>query len=69
MDITTTKAAVKIPTTAGGTEYTHKLIPDAGKTLSDSWTLTVTLVNLGVNQNDNAGKQFSGAIKFDKVAC
>ena len=69
MDITTTKTDVKIPTTAGGTDYTHKLMPDAGKTLSDSWKLTVTLVNLGVNQNDNAGKQFTGVIKFDKTTC
>lgn len=69
MNITTTKTDVKIPTTVGGTEYIHKLVADAGKTVSDSWTLTVTLKNLGVDQNDNTGKNFAGAVKFDKANC
>lgn len=69
MDITTTKTAVNIPTTAGGTTYKHSLTANAGATVSDSWTLTVTLKNLNVNQNDNAGKSFSGQIKFDKTSC
>lgn len=69
MDITTTKTNVQIPTTAGGTDYTHKLVADAGATVSDSWTLTVTLKNLGVDQNDNTGKNFAGAVKFDKTNC
>ena len=69
MDITTTKTNVQIPTTAGGTYYTHKLVADAGATVSDSWTLTVTLKNLGVDQNDNTGKNFAGAVKFDKTNC
>lgn len=69
MDITTTKTNVQIPTTAGGTDYTHKLVADAGVTVSDSWTLTVTLKNLGIDQNDNTGKNFEGAVKFDKTNC
>ncbi len=69
MNITTTKTNVQIPTTAGGTDYTHKLVADAGATVSDSWTLTVTLKNLGVDQNDNTGKNFEGAVKFDKTNC
>lgn len=69
MDITTTKTNVQIPTTVGGTDYTHKLVADAGATVSDSWTLTVTLKNLGVDQNDNTGKNFAGAVKFDKTNC
>ncbi len=69
MDITTTKNNVQIPTTVGGTDYTHKLVADAGATVSDSWTLTVTLKNLGVDQNDNTGKNFAGAVKFDKTNC
>lgn len=68
MDITTTKTNVQIPTT-DGTDYTHKLVADAGATVSDSWTLTVTLKNLGVDQNDNNGKNFAGAVKFDKTNC
>lgn len=69
MDITTTKTNVQIPTTDVGTDYTHKLVADAGATVSDSWTLTVTLKNLGVDQNDNNGKNFAGAVKFDKTNC
>ena len=69
MNITTTKTNVQIPTTAGGKDYTHKLVADAGATVSDSWTLTVTLKNLGVDQNDNTGKNFEGAVKFDKTSC
>ena len=69
MNITTTKTNVQIPTTASGTDYKHKLVADAGKTVSDAWTLTVTLKNLAVDQNDNTGKAFSGAVKFTKVDC
>ena len=68
-DITTGTAEVVIPTTKGGTDTVHKLVAEAGKNASDSWTLTVTLVNLGVDQNDNTSKQFSGAVKFDKTTC
>lgn len=69
MDITTTTTDVQIPTTAGGTEYIHKLVADAGATVTDNWTLTVTLKNLAVDQNDNTGKNFAGAVKFDKANC
>ncbi len=69
MNITTTKSDVQIPTTAGGTDYKHKLIAEAGKTATENWTLTVTLKNLAVDQNDNTGKSFSGAVKFTKVDC
>lgn len=69
MDITTTKTDVKIPTTAGGSEYTHKLTAEAGLTVTDNWKLTVTLKNLGVDQNDNTGKAFAGSVKFTKVDC
>ena len=68
-DITTGTAEVVIPTTKGGTDTVHKLVAEAGKNASDSWSLTVTLVNLGVDQNDNTSKQFSGAVKFDKTTC
>ena len=69
MDITTTTTDVKIPTTANGSDYTHKIIADAGATQSDDWTLTVTLLNYDEDQNVNAGKQFTGAVKFDKTSC
>lgn len=61
--------SINIPTTAGGSEYTHKLIADAGASVSDSWTITVTLKNQAFNQNDNAGKQFTGVIRFNKTTC
>lgn len=60
---------VKIPTTKGGDQYKFKLTPNAGETITDTWTLTATLVNLEVDQNDNTGKNFAGAVKFTKVNC
>ena len=61
--------SINIPTTAGGSEYTHKLIADAGASLTDEWTITVTLKNQAFNQNDNAGKQLTSQIAFTKVSC
>lgn len=69
VDITGKTEAVQIPTTANGSEYIHKLVAEAGGTVSDAWTLTVTLENLNVDQNDNTGKSFSGAVKFVTVDC
>lgn len=60
---------VKIPTTKGGDQYKFELKPNAGETITDTWTLTATLVNLEVDQNDNTGKNFAGAVKFTKVNC
>ena len=61
--------SINIPTTADGSEYTHKLIADAGASLTDNWTITVTLKNLDMNQNENTGKQLTGQIAFTKVNC
>lgn len=69
MDITTTKTDVKIPTAKDGSTYIHKITPAAGDTEADAWVLTVTLHNLDVDQNDNTGKAFTGAVKFDQVDC
>ena len=60
---------INIPTAAGGSTLKHTLTADAGKTVSDDWTLTVTLLNYDEDQNVNAGKQFTGAVKFDKTSC
>lgn len=71
-DITTVTAgdnAVRIPNAAGGTDYEHKITAAKSATETDAWTLTVTLVNLDMDQNDNAGKTFAGAIRFTKVEC
>ena len=61
--------SINIPTTADGSEYTHKLVADAGASLTDNWTITVTLKNLDMNQNENTGKQLTGQIAFTKVKC
>ena len=61
--------SINIPTTVDGSEYTHKLIADAGASLTDEWTITVTLKNLDMNQNENTGKQLTGQIAFTKVNC
>lgn len=68
-DITVGTAEVKIPTTAGGSTYVHSITADAGASKSDSWVLTVSLVNHNFDQNDNTGKQFAGQITFDKATC
>ena len=60
---------IKIPTTANGSEYTHKLVADAGASVTDNWTMTVTLKNLAMNQNENTGKQLTGQIAFTKTNC
>ena len=72
VNLTTGKAVtdtINIPTTKGGSNMKHTLVAAAGGTVSDSWTITVTLKNQAFNQNDNAGKQFTGVIKFNKTTC
>ncbi len=68
-DITVGKADVLIPTEKDGSETIHKITATPGGEKSDNWTLTVTLVNLGVDQNDNTSKQFSGVVQFTKTDC
>lgn len=60
---------INIPTTAGGNVYKHKLTADAGKTVSDTWSITVTLKNLSVDQQQNTGKAFAGVVQFAKTTC
>ena len=60
---------IQIPTTANGSEYTHKLVADAGASVTDNWTITVTLKNLAMNQNENTGKQLTGQVAFTKTDC
>lgn len=60
---------INIPTTKGVTDLKHTLVAEAGDSVSDSWTITVTLKNQAFNQNDNAGKQFTGVIRFNKTTC
>jgi len=77
-DITTGTATVQIPTELDGTDYTHKLVAEAGRTVSDTWELTVTLHNLSSDQSAcvvgdgsdcNTGKTFTGKVTFEKTTC
>ncbi len=68
-DITTTTGDIQIPTASGGTTYTHTLSTTAGGNVTDSWNVTVTLINLTTNQNANAGKSLSGTLKFESTSC
>ena len=69
MDITTKNGEIKIPTTAGDTNYVHKITAAAGATVTEAWKTTVTLINLDSDQNANTGKNLTGVLKFDKATC
>ena len=69
MDITTKKGEIKIPATAGETNYVHKITAAAGATVTEAWKTTVTLINLDSDQNTNTGKNLTGVLKFDKANC
>ena len=66
---TAISGTINIPTAAGVSTYKHSLTAAAGGNVSDSWTFTVTLKNLDVDQNENAGKAFAGSVKFTKATC
>ena len=76
-DITTmTTGTVSFPTTSGGNVNTHSITATANNTTTDTWSITVTFVNLasdqslqGTGQVNNLDKTFSGQIVFTKVAC
>lgn len=66
-DITTLKnVTLNIPGTDGNK---HTIIADAGVQKTESWTASVTLVNLGTDQSGtNAGKTMSATLKFAKCS-
>ena len=68
-DITTKTGNIQVPTAASGTTYVHTLQTTAGQTITDNWTVKVTLKNLSTNQNANAGQSFAGTLKFDAATC
>lgn len=69
-DITVGTSSVKIPVSSDEpTNFTHKLVAEAGANKTDSWDLTVSLLNYDFDQNDNTGKQFAGQVTFTKVNC
>ena len=69
MDITTKKGDIAVPTAKAGSTTVHTMTATAGQTLTDSWTVAVTLKNLDADQNKNTGKTLSGTLKFAKATC
>lgn len=45
---------------------TNTITAEAGKTTIDTWEISVTLKNYDFNQDINAGKNFSGKLRFTK---
>lgn len=70
-DITEVEAGtINIPgNDTAGSVSVHKITAAANATATDSWTATVTLVNLDTDQNYNTNKTFSASLKFTPVDC
>ena len=69
-DVTTqSTGAIQVPTTNGGTDYIHKITANKGKTVVDTFKITLTFENLESDQNANTGKTFSGNMIFSKAEC
>ena len=71
-------STINIPTTAGGSEYKHKISADAGESITDTWKVTVTFVNHEFDQSSpgeqgtgevNTGKEFRATLKFSSTPC
>ena len=71
-------STINIPTTAGGSNYKHKISADAGERIVDTWKVTVTFVNHDFDQSSpgeqgtgevNTGKEFRATLKFSSTAC
>ena len=69
MDITTKTGKIEFPTVANGSEYVHKITATPGETKTEAWKTTVTLINLGTDQNANTGKNLAAVLTFDKATC
>ena len=71
-------STINIPTTAGGSEFKHKISAAAGQRVIDTWKVTVTFVNHKFDQSSpgeqgtgevNTGKEFKATLKFSSTAC
>lgn len=71
-------STINIPTTAGGSDYKHKISADAGERITDTWKVTVTFVNHKFDQSSpgeegtgevNTGKEFRATLKFSSTPC
>lgn len=66
-DITNIKGDICVPTTKGGTDYTHTISASAGGTKSAVWVVELTLNNYNNNQNINLEKKFKATFDLKKV--
>ena len=69
-DVTTQGTGpIQVPTTNGGSDYTHKITANKSQTVVDTFKITLAFKNLASNQNANTGKSFNGTMTFSKVEC
>jgi hypothetical protein len=68
-DITTKTGTINIPTTLNGSVYKNNITAAKSETTTDTFNAEVTLINLGTQQTENEGKNFSGELKFTTVNC
>ena len=67
LDITTRKGIVDIPISSSSSALKHTITASSGGSSIDSFTATITFVNLNANQNDNAGKKLSANLYFERI--
>ena len=69
-DVTTqTTGEIKVPATAGGSDYVHKITANKSQTVVDTFKITLAFKNLNSDQNKNQGKTFTGTMTFAKAEC
>ena len=66
-DISGVTGEICVPTTQGGTDYTHIISANAGSTKLDNWYVRITLHNYSDNQNINQDKSFKAKFNFTRV--
>ena len=66
-DISGVTGEICVPTTQGGTDYTHIISANAGSTNLDNWYVRITLHNYSDNQNINQDKSFKAKFNFTRV--
>ena len=64
-DITIADGAIELPISAGNTIKRHTISATSGSTTTDSWTATVTFVNLNTDQYENSNKDLNVILYFD----
>ena len=71
-----TTGTVSFPTALNGSVNVHTLSAAADATVSDTWEVTATFVNLATDQSlqgngiiNNLDKEFDGDVVFTKISC